>query len=87
MYICTKDHPSEQGEVFNLAQVLLDAGTHWKVDVESSDVVSKSPSDTFAFENLHQIKSFFLSSHSVITTEKTNILLRYLHQQWDKKVK
>jgi DET1- and DDB1-associated protein 1 len=21
----------------------------------------------------------------VITTEKTNILLRYLHQQWDKK--
>lgn len=26
---------------------------------------------------------FFLSS--VIVTEKTNILLRYLHQQWDKK--
>ena len=23
---------------------------------------------------------------SVIVTEKTNILLRYLHQQWDKKV-
>lgn len=22
---------------------------------------------------------------TVITTEKTNILLRYLHQQWDKK--
>lgn len=27
---------------------------------------------------------FYLSS--VIVTEKTNILLRYLHQQWDKKV-
>ena len=26
-------------------------------------------------------------SSSVIVTEKTNILLRYLHQQWDKKVK
>lgn len=24
-------------------------------------------------------------SDQVITTEKTNILLRYLHQQWDKK--
>ncbi|ESP05559.1 hypothetical protein LOTGIDRAFT_203011 [Lottia gigantea] len=24
-------------------------------------------------------------SQQVITTEKTNILLRYLHQQWDKK--
>lgn len=24
---------------------------------------------------------------TVIVTEKTNILLRYLHQQWDKKVK
>ncbi|CAG5118017.1 unnamed protein product, partial [Candidula unifasciata] len=24
-------------------------------------------------------------SEQVITTEKTNILLRYLHQQWDKK--
>lgn len=24
-------------------------------------------------------------SSSVIVTEKTNILLRYLHQQWDKK--
>lgn len=23
---------------------------------------------------------------AVIVTEKTNILLRYLHQQWDKKV-
>lgn len=26
-------------------------------------------------------------SSSVIVTEKTNILLRYLHQQWDKKVR
>jgi DET1- and DDB1-associated protein 1 len=24
-------------------------------------------------------------SEQIITTEKTNILLRYLHQQWDKK--
>uniref|UniRef100_A0A8D2PAG9 DET1- and DDB1-associated protein 1 n=1 Tax=Zosterops lateralis melanops TaxID=1220523 RepID=A0A8D2PAG9_ZOSLA len=26
-------------------------------------------------------------SEQIIVTEKTNILLRYLHQQWDKKVK
>lgn len=29
----------------------------------------------------------FPLSSSVIVTEKTNILLRYLHQQWDKKVR
>lgn len=29
--------------------------------------------------------NFFMST--VIVTEKTTILLRYLHQQWDKKVK
>lgn len=29
--------------------------------------------------------SFVCLSSSVIVTEKTNILLRYLHQQWDKK--
>lgn len=29
--------------------------------------------------------SVFPPSSSVIVTEKTNILLRYLHQQWDKK--
>ena len=36
----------------------------------------------------HFIGCFFsnLSIFSVITTEKTNILLRYLHQQWDRKV-
>lgn len=27
-----------------------------------------------------------VSASAVIVTEKTNILLRYLHQQWDKKV-
>uniref|UniRef100_A0A452R715 DET1- and DDB1-associated protein 1 n=1 Tax=Ursus americanus TaxID=9643 RepID=A0A452R715_URSAM len=26
-------------------------------------------------------------SEQIIVTEKTNILLRYLHQQWDKKVR
>ena len=26
-----------------------------------------------------------IPSEQVIVTEKTNILLRYLHQQWDKK--
>lgn len=31
--------------------------------------------------------SFVCLSSSVIVTEKTNILLRYLHQQWDKKVR
>lgn len=31
--------------------------------------------------------SVFPPSSSVIVTEKTNILLRYLHQQWDKKVR
>lgn len=25
-------------------------------------------------------------AEQIITTEKTNILLRYLHQQWDKKI-
>ncbi|XP_050926064.1 DET1- and DDB1-associated protein 1 isoform X2 [Lates calcarifer] len=32
--------------------------------------------------NIHQNRCGF---SSVIVTEKTNILLRYLHQQWDKK--
>lgn len=31
--------------------------------------------------------NFVCLSSSVIVTEKTNILLRYLHQQWDKKVR
>lgn len=29
---------------------------------------------------------FFIFPLAVIVTEKKNILLRYLHQQWDKKV-
>lgn len=31
--------------------------------------------------------NFLCLFSSVIVTEKTNILLRYLHQQWDKKVR
>lgn len=31
-------------------------------------------------------KTCRLCLFAVIVTEKTNILLRYLHQQWDKKV-
>uniref|UniRef100_A0A452EMM5 DET1- and DDB1-associated protein 1 n=1 Tax=Capra hircus TaxID=9925 RepID=A0A452EMM5_CAPHI len=31
------------------------------------------------------VSTFVCLSSSVIVTEKTNILLRYLHQQWDKK--
>lgn len=36
---------------------------------------------------LQAIPVTFCLSSSVIVTEKTNILLRYLHQQWDKKVR
>ncbi|TRZ08683.1 hypothetical protein HGM15179_018422 [Zosterops borbonicus] len=32
-----------------------------------------------------QIPAFPIPEFPVIVTEKTNILLRYLHQQWDKK--
>lgn len=44
----------------------------------------------FLLEHSYFRTYFFLSISclfSVIVTEKTNILLRYLHQQWDKKVK
>lgn len=33
------------------------------------------------------VKQVICCFSSVIVTEKTNILLRYLHQQWDKKVR
>jgi hypothetical protein len=35
--------------------------------------------------NFDLIELKFILNLIVITTEKTNILLRYLHQQWDKK--
>lgn len=44
-------------------------------DCCATEVVLKMPSVCFSLV-------FF----AVIVTEKTNILLRYLHQQWDKKV-
>lgn len=33
----------------------------------------------------HKADHLTVTTTAVITTEKTNILLRYLHQQWDKK--
>lgn len=39
------------------------------------------------FEENTENKIYFLKfNFLVIVTEKKNILLRYLHQQWDKKV-
>lgn len=45
-------------------------------------------SDCCATEVVSKMSSvcFSLVFFAVIVTEKTNILLRYLHQQWDKKV-
>lgn len=52
-----------------------------RVHVESGNKSSASSSKKTAV----YISTKDHPSQQVITTEKTNILLRYLHQQWDKR--
>lgn len=80
VYLPTVDIPSEQSMCD--FDVFLD-----KKKIYTCHFTCMTATDTYFFR--YEIIFLFFTfsfSHAVIVTEKKNILLRYLHQQWDKKV-
>lgn len=80
------EQPTVDSNPWHLGTVVLPRLHHLISVVKYSTQWTMLSADACLNIKWNDIERIFLLLFSVITTEKTNILLRYLHQQWDKKV-
>lgn len=89
MYLPTREYPSEQSKYDDGWWCLKSCSSkpvnYWMYRRAEATHLGFITVNMEMLLNVRWYKCFCCST--VIVTEKTNILLRYLHQQWDKKVK